>query len=213
MTMLADVKWPITYLITGGTASDQEFEEDLRRIQSLVSAAIEEGVTMVQLREKKLSGKHLFELASACAGLVRDSSTKLLVNDRTDIAVGARADGVHLTETSIPVAVIREKFGSDLLIGASVHSVDDAKAAAAGGADFAIYGPVFDSPGKGPAVGLEGLYDVCSTVAPFPVVGLGGIDYSNGRSVIEAGAAGVAAIRGLRDRQSIRSMVRSLRYG
>jgi thiamine-phosphate diphosphorylase len=156
MTMLADVKWPITYLITGGTASDQEFEEDLRRIQSLVSAAIEGGVTMVQLREKKLSGKHLFELTSACAGLVRDSSTKLLVNDRTDIAVGARADGVHLTETSIPVAVIREKFGSDLLIGASVHSVDDAKAAAAGGADFAIYGPVFDSPGKGPAVGLEG---------------------------------------------------------
>ena len=134
MTKLADVTGPITYLITDGSASDQDFEEDSHRICSLVSAAIEEGVAIIQLREKDLSGRHLFELASACARLTRNTSTKLLVNDRTDIAVGAHADGVHLTETSIPVSIIREKFGSDLLIGASVHSVLGAKAAAADGA-------------------------------------------------------------------------------
>ena len=211
MTMLTDVKGPISYLITDGNASDQGFEEDSRRIRLLVSAAIKEGVTMIQLREKDLSGKHLFELTSACAQLTRDTPTRLLVNDRSDIAVGAGADGVHLTETSIPVAVIREKFGSDLLIGASVHSVDGAKAAAAGGADFAVYGPVFNTPQKGMAIGLDRFGRTCAAVAPFPVLGLGGVDSSNCRSVLETGSAGIAAIRGFRDTDAIRSMMRSLR--
>jgi thiamine-phosphate pyrophosphorylase len=211
MTIFADATGPITYLITDGSASDHVFEDDALRIQTLVSAAIEECVTLIQLREKTLSGKHLFELTSACARLTRNTLTKLLVNDRTDIAVGAGADGVHLTETSIPIAVIREKFGSDLLIGASVHSVIGAKAAAAEGADLAVYGPVFDTPEKGAPVGLDRLAEACSAVAPFPILGLGGIDPSKVKSVLEAGAAGIAAIRSFRDPEAIRSIMRSLR--
>lgn len=210
MTRLADVKGPITYLITDGTADDRNFRQHSHRVRLLVTAAIAEGVSMIQLREKKLSGRHLFELASACADLTRGTLTKLLVNDRSDIAAGARADGVHLTEASIPVEVIRGKFGGDLLIGASAHSVDGAEAAAAGGADFAIFGPVFATPGKGPASGPDRLAEACSAVTPFPILGLGGIDASNCRSVIEAGASGVAAIRGFGDPDAIRAMMRCL---
>lgn len=209
--MLSDAKEPITYLITSGKATDENFSEAASDILALVAIAVREGVSLIQLREKQLSGRRLFELASACVNVVKNTRSKLLINDRGDIAVAARADGVHLTEVSIPISVAREVFGKGLLIGVSVHTPEGARSAAADGADFAVYGPIFETPGKGSAVGLEALADVCSEVAPFPVLGIGGIDGANCRSVIASGAAGVAAIRGMEDAESIRFMMRELR--
>ncbi len=209
--MLSDAKEPITYLITSGKATDENFSEAASDILALVAIAVREGVSLIQLREKQLSGRRLFELASACVNVVKNTRSKLLINDRGDIAVAAGADGVHLTEVSIPVSVAREVFGKELLIGVSTHTPEGARSGAADGADFAVYGPIFETPGKGPAVGVKLLADACSAIAAFPVLGVGGIDESNCRSVIAAGAAGVAAIRGMEDAESIRLMIRELR--
>lgn len=198
-------------MITDGSLIDDDFDRASGRVISLVEAAVDEGVAYVQLREKRLSGRNLFSLARMSAEITRSSSTRLLINDRVDVAVGAGADGVHLTETSVAADVIRKSFGNEILIICSVHSAESAADAASGGADLVVYGPVFETPGKGPAVGLDGLAQVCAAVSPFPVIGLGGIDAGNCRSVIEAGASGVAAIRGLSSRELINSMMEGLR--
>ena len=203
--------YPIVYLITSGNAQDEHFRDAMAEITGLVRIAVEEGVTLVQIREKKLSTRLLFELTAECVRITNGSATKLLVNDRVDIAIGAGADGVHLTENSIPADMIRQAFGDSILIAASVHSREAGNAAARSGADLVVFAPVFETPGKGPAVGLGDLAEVCSAVQPSLVIGLGGIDSVNCRSVIDAGAAGIAAIRGLQDRASITSIMRELR--
>ena len=201
---------PLIYAITDGSATADDFDRATDRILTLVRAAIAEEIAFIQVREKHLSGKQLFILASRCAKLTRGTSTRLVINDRADIASAAGADGVHLTEISVPVEVIRREFGSDLIIGASVHTSESARSANTAGADFVVYGPVFNTPGKGEAVGLESLARTCSFVAPFPVIGVGGIDASNCRSVIRAGAAGVAGIRSFGDRTSLSSITIAL---
>jgi thiamine-phosphate pyrophosphorylase len=210
MRMLSCVGRPIVYVITNGQATVEYFDEAAIQIVGLIEAAVDENVALFQIREKLLTGKQLFELTSMCAQATRGTSTKLLVNDRADIAAAAGADGVHLTETSIPVAVVRKAFGDKLLIGKSVHSAEKAIAASRDGADFAIYGPVFDTPGKGEAVGIESLAQTCSIVAPFPVIGLGGIDVSNCKAVVHTGAAGVAGIRSFSDREALLSIITAL---
>lgn len=202
---------PIVYLITLGNAQDASFRDAKADITGLVRIAVEQGVNMVQLREKILSAGLLFELAAECAQITKGSQTKLLINDRVDIAIEAGADGVHLPEKSIPAESIRQAFGDSNLIATSVHSREAAIKAARSGADLIVFGPVFDTPGKSPAVGLAALEDVCEAVRPFPVIGLGGIAALNCRSVVAAGAAGIAAIRGLQDRASIESMMMELR--
>jgi thiamine-phosphate pyrophosphorylase len=191
---------PITCLITGGETTDAtgESSEEFRRLLSLVERAVAARVTLVQLREKNLSGRVLFRLAAAAAGLARGSATRVLVNDRADIARAAGCDGVHLTTNSLPAREVRRAFGEDLLIGASTHALEEARAARDGGADFAVFGPVFDTPSKrayGPPVGLEALGNAARELKPFPVVALGGVSLGNAGEVLRAGAAGVAGIR------------------
>ena len=157
------------------------------------------GIEIVQIREKRLHARFLFELAQAAALLTSGTSTRLLINERFDIAIAAGADGVHLSSTSIPVVRVRAKVPSAFTIGVSTHSSAEVVAANDAGADYAMLGPIFESPGKGDPVGLDGLAGVCRSVYPFPVVGVGGIDASNEAAVIAAGAAGVAAIRYLND--------------
>jgi thiamine-phosphate pyrophosphorylase len=180
-------------------------------IIDIIRRAVSEGVTLVQLREKQLTARQLFELAVDAAAVTRGTATRLLVNDRFDIAIAAGADGVHLPSDSLPVAVVRDKIGPDMIIGVSTHSSLGAVAAAKQGADFAVFGPVFDTPGKGQATGIDVLAEVCREVGSFPVVGLGGIDQTNFRSVIDAGAAGFAAIRSLNDPDSLRTIIKLLR--
>ena len=190
---------PFRLLITPGLADPSNFSIQRTEILKSVELAAAAGIGCVQIREKRLPARLLFKLVREAAALTVSSSTKLLVNERFDIAIAAGADGVHLTSTSMPLARVREAVPSRFLIGVSTHSLAEIAAAKDSGADYAMLGPIFETPGKGEPIGLEELERVCCTVAPFPVVAVGGIDASNEAAVIGAGAAGVAAIRYLND--------------
>ena len=199
---------PITYLITSGescSATDSSSEE-FRRLLSSVRAAVEARVTLVQLREKALTGRILFELAAAAAHVARGSGTRILVNDRADVARAAGCDGVHLTTNSLEASAVRQAFGEEFLIGVSAHAPAEARAARDGGGDFAVFGPVFDTPSKrayGAPAGLGALEEAARELSPFPVVALGGVGETNAADVLRAGAAGVAGIRLFADGQNL----------
>ena len=203
---------PITYLITSGETSSATGpeSEEFRRLLALVRAAVEARVTLVQLREKELTGRVLFELAAAAAHIARDSTTRVLVNDRADVARAAGCDGVHLTTRSLGAPVVRRAFGEEFLIGVSAHTLEEARAAREGGADFAVFGPVFDTPSKrafGPPVGLDALKEAARELSPFPLVALGGVGEEEVKEVLRAGAAGVAGIRLFSNGQNLARIV------
>lgn len=209
------LKPPISYLITSG-ATDRattHASADFARLLALVAAATAAGVTLVQLREKLLRPRVLFELTTRAARITRGSATRLVVNDRADIARAAGADGVQLTTQSLAAASVRRAFGPDLLIGVSTHTLATAQAAHAAGADFAVLGPIFDTPTKrayGPPLGLAELRAATHALAPFPVIAIGGITRANMRAALAAGASGIAAIRLFADAQTIADQVRAL---
>ena len=189
---------PISYAITSGattantTPDDPEFAAILRWVEAAVAAQI----PLIQIREKSLSARVLYELARGAAALTLNTSTKLLINDRFDIARAAGADGVHLTERSLPVSIVRHVCGEEFLIGVSTHSLEAAQSAAKV-ADFIVFGPVFETESKrgfGPPQGLEKLGEVCEALAGFPVLAIGGINVENANDCFAAGASGVAGI-------------------
>jgi thiamine-phosphate pyrophosphorylase len=191
---------PIIYLITSGATTPVSscLNEDFRHLLALVSAAVEAGIPLIQLREKSLNSRTLYELTVRCVELTRGTMSRLIVNDRADIARAARADGVHLTRRSLDAAIIRRTFGPDFLIGVSTHTLSEAQAARASGADFAVFGPVFDTPSKriyGSPAGLGKLSEVARSLSPFPLFALGGITSENALDALRAGASGVAAIQ------------------
>jgi thiamine-phosphate pyrophosphorylase len=184
---------PITYPITSGKTTPQTISDTLRFVRAVVEAE----VVLLQIREKSLPARVLYELATRAAEITRGSKTRLLVNDRADIARAAGADGVHLTSQSLPAGVVRRTFGSEFLIGVSTHSLDEARAARDGGADFVVFGPVFDTESKrgfGAPQGLDKLRQVADELRGFPVLAIGGISLENAGACFDAGASGVAAI-------------------
>lgn len=206
---------PLLYLITSGATSEQttSSSNEYSDVLKLTEAAVAAGIDLVQIREKRLNTKVLFELASHAAEITRGTSTQLLINDRSDVAAGAGADGVHLTTQSLPVAAVRTSFGPELLIGVSTHSAEEADAARAGGADFVVFGPVFEPLSKpyGRPVGVQALSSVASAVAPLPVIALGGVDLGKVMECARAGAAGVAAITMFNDRDGLKDIAREVR--
>ena len=199
---------PIIYPITSGKTSPQTTPDDpqFSEILRLVRAAADADVPLFQIREKSLHARVLYELVARAAKITRGSTTRLLVNDRSDIARAAGADGVHLTTQSLPVEVVRSLFGADFLIGVSTHSLDEALAARAGGADFVVFGPVFETESKrayGEPQGLSKLAEVVRELSEFPVVAIGGITLDNVDECLQAGARGIAAIRLLNDTENL----------
>ena len=197
--MRFDLSKPIRYLITRGASTETTTSEspEFRQILAQVSAAVAAGLELIQLREKRLTARVLFELSEQSAALTRGSATRLLVNDRADVAAAAGADGVHLTTQSIDAATIRRTFGKDFLIGASTHSLAEAEVVKEGRADFVVFGPVFATPSKenyGLPAGLAKLERVAKHLTPFPVLALGGVDVTNARECLRAGASGIAGI-------------------
>jgi len=197
---------PIVYPITSGESTPDH-------ILQLVCAAVDAEIPLFQIREKSLSARVLFELVARAAELTRSTRTRLLVNDRSDIARAAGADGVHLTTHSLPVEVVRRIYGPEFVIGVSTHSLDEARAAR-GGADFVVFGPVFETESKrvyGPPQGLSKLREVTRELGEFPVVAIGGVTIENVSECFEAGARGVAAIRLLSDAENLASIVETIR--
>jgi len=167
-----------------------------RDLLDVVGACLRAGLPAVQLREKDLSALELARLARALRALTARHGARLVVNDRADVALAVGADGVQRTSTSLPVADIRAVVDKRLAVGASVHSLDEAVAAAGEGADWIVFGPVYDTPSKrawGPPQGLAALRDVARAVS-VPVIAIGGITPARVGEVREAGARGVAVI-------------------
>ncbi len=152
-------------------------------------------------------------MTARCLELTRGTETRLLVNDRADIASAAGADGCHLTTHSLEASIIRRTFGPDFLIGVSAHSLAEAQAARDQRADFAVFGPVFDTPSKrafGEPAGVDALREAARALSPFPILGLGGITSANAREVLRAGASGVAAIRLFSDLKNLDAAVSTI---
>ena len=199
---------PIIYPITSGATSPQTTPDDphFSEILRLVRAAVDAEVPLFQIREKSLHARVLFELVARAVEITHGSKTRLLVNDRSDIARAAGADGVHLTTQSLPVEVVRTICGAGFVIGVSTHSLDEARAAQAAGADFVVFGPVFETESKrayGEAQGLDKLRDVTRALGEFPVVAIGGITLQNAGECLRMGASGIAAIRLLNDAENL----------
>jgi thiamine-phosphate pyrophosphorylase len=214
--MPLDQRRPITYLITSGatTLNTTSYSDEFSRIIRLAEAAVEAEISLVQIREKRLTARVLYELVVRCAALTRGSGTRLLVNDRVDIALTAPADGVHLTSQSMRADIVRQLCSKEFLVGVSTHSLAEAKAAREGGASFVLFGPVFETESKrafGPPQGLEKLREVTRELALFPVIAIGGVTLENSGECFRTGASGVAAIRLFSDARMLRETVRAIR--
>ena len=172
-----------------------------------IRAAITAGVDWVQIREKDLTGRELLALVrDAVAG---SGSTRVIVNDRLDVALAAGAAGVHLGRESLSARDVVNWCRSgnaprDFLIGVSCHSLEEAREAESAGASYIFFGPVFDTPSKrgmGEPQGVARLGEICRSVA-IPVVAIGGVSEDNAGECFRAGATGIAAIRMFQDAQN-----------
>ena len=182
------------YLITG----DRGDEVETLRI---VEAALEGGANVIQLRKKSMPMLEQYRLALALRILTREHEVLLIVNDHADLAIAADADGVHLGQEDLPPDAVRSLPGfGGRLIGRSTHSLEQARAAIAEGADYFAVGPVYPTPTKAgrPAVGTALVSEVAA-IADRPFLAVGGIDHDNAPDVIEAGAGAVAVVRAVYD--------------
>jgi thiamine-phosphate pyrophosphorylase len=204
---------PILCYVTDRTAVA---EGDLR---VAIRHAIAAGVDWIQIREKDLPARELGALVREGVAAARGTSTRIIVNDRLDIAVTENAAGVHLGGESMPVADVRAwcsrfpALPAGFLIGASTHSLDAAQAAERDDADYIFFGPVFATPAKlqyGPPQGLARLEEVCRAVR-IPVIAIGGITTENTADCLRVGAAGIAAIRLFQESPNVDAVVRALR--
>lgn len=178
-----------------------------------LQSAVRAGVDLIQLREKDLATRDLVELATTAVKACRGSETRIVINDRLDVAMALGAHGVHLGGQSVPIEAVRRHVGKDFLIGASCHSLGQAIEAEEGGSDYLLLGPVFDTPSKrryGPPLGLGKLSEVTHRIK-IPVLALGGIRVERVRACLDAGAAGIAAIRLFQDCPSVEDRVVELR--
>jgi len=171
------------------------------------------GVDIIHVRERDLEAAQLGILVTAVVSATRGSSTKVVVNDRVDVAIACGADGVHLRGDSMPAARVRRMAPDGFLIGRSVHSAEEASTVAAG-ADYLVAGTVFPTtskPGQAAVLGLPGLSTIAHAVN-VPVLAIGGMSVERASAVAGAGARGLSAIGLFADPdRPIKEVVRLLR--
>jgi thiamine-phosphate pyrophosphorylase len=180
---------------------------------SAIEGAISAGVDLIQIREKDLEGRALEKMTREAVSLACGSGyTKILVNDRLDVALACEAHGIHVPGDGLRVDSIRKCTPPGFIIGASTHSLDDIRRAAAGGADLVVFGPVYPTPSKpgAPGVGIQRLAEVVRGTN-LPVYALGGITPDHVPEVAATGAAGVAGISVFMRDDSLEKLMREIR--
>ena len=165
----------------------------------VLDALLAAGVKLIQYRDKNSSALEIFRASLPLAERAPQAGCVFMVNDRPDIVVAVGAGGVHVGQEDLPVELARQIVGPERWVGYSTHNLSQVRDAEASSADYIAYGPIFATQSKerpDPTVGLEGLRRAREATAK-PLVAIGGITVGNARSVIEAGADGVAVIRDL----------------
>jgi thiamine-phosphate pyrophosphorylase len=181
-----------------------------RPLVPLVEQAVRGGLRAVQVRERDLATQELLGLIRELCATMHGQDGRVLINDRVDLALALDADGVHLRADSLPVAVTRRLLGADRLIGVSTHSTDEVVRAESDGADFAVLGPIYETPSKrqyGKPIGLRPLEEA-SRRCRIPVFAIGGITVARVDEVRRAGAYGVAAVSAILSAASVESAIR-----
>jgi thiamine-phosphate pyrophosphorylase len=203
------LRTPLVYLITEGKLTAENFNEESKRVLETIEGAVSFRIPLIQIREKKLPARLVFQLTKEAVRIVKrkfpDSNTKILVNERADVAYLAKAHGVHLPECSVPAEVIRKVFPKDFIIGVSCHDIQACLDSVKSGVDFVTFSPIFSTPNKGQPKGLQTLKEVCEKLKPFPVIALGGINQENYKEVLKI-ASGFAAIRFFSDRSNLEKL-------
>lgn len=178
------------YLVT-----DRELARG-RTTLEIAGAAIRGGVSCIQLREKTCSTREFIDEALAIRSLLARHEIPLIINDRVDVALAVKADGIHLGQKDMPCSMARKIIPESMIVGISVESLDDAIAAQKDGADYLGVSPIYSTPTKtdtAQPLGLEGLRSIRSEV-DLPLVGIGGLNADNAAAVIHNGADGVAVV-------------------
>jgi thiamine-phosphate pyrophosphorylase len=224
VSLLARPAHPILCYVTDRRSLPLSTSADAHNLLfASVERAAAAGVDWIQLREKDFSGKEWEQLARESLRRISrtGAATRLFVNDRLDVALACGAGGVHLSENGVPVSEacrLRDEFFSsrsekrDFLVGVSCHSLGASLGAARAGADYIYFSPIFNTPSKanyGPPQGLDRLATICRALT-IPVIAIGGISPENGESCLQAGAAGVAAIRLFQESSELNDTLRAL---
>jgi len=165
-------------------------------VSSVVNAALDGGTSVVQLRDKDASTREMIELGQKLRTVTERKGVPLLVNDRVDVALAIKADGVHVGQDDMPVGMVRKLVGADMIIGMSAGTVEEAVQAESDGADYLGVGAVYATSSKsdaGDPIGTQALKAIVDSVS-IPVVAIGGINGKNAHECITQGAAGVAVI-------------------
>lgn len=187
------VQLPKVYPITDTVISGLSHCEQVKQL-------IAGGATLIQLREKRASSRVFYSDAQASLQIARSAGVKLIINDRVDIALALRADGVHLGQDDMPVDAARRILGDDAVIGFSTHNIEQVCAALRLPIDYLAIGPIFPTTSKrnpDPVAGLNQLKLAREMSVSMPVVAIGGINRSNAPDVLNAGASAVAVISAL----------------
>jgi thiamine-phosphate diphosphorylase len=166
---------------------------EVAALERFLDEVIGAGADLIQIRERDLEAARLRDVTARAVSAARGRGPVIVVNDRLDVAVAARADGVHLPHDGLPVAGVRA-LAPDALVGRSIHSLEEARGSPA--PDYLLFGTIFASESKTPGAPVQGLERLTLAVdaAPCPVLAIGGIDPARARQCRQAGATGVAAI-------------------
>ena len=197
---------PKLYAITDARLSGLSHAEQVLRLS-------DGGATLIQLREKHKTPREFYEEAKVSLETARERNVTLIINDRVDIALILKSDGIHLGQDDMPPEAARKILGADAIIGFSTHNIAQAIEATKRQVDYIAIGPIFGTTTKekpDPIVGLEGLRRVRNAIGDFPLVAIGGITRENAIDVLLAGADSVAlisALLGARDEIETRTQV------
>ena len=204
--MKCDKKTMLLYAVTDRAWTGRQ------SLYEQVEAALKGGATCIQLREKNLNGEEFLREAIEMAALCKKYKVPFLINDNVEIAIKCHADGVHVGQEDMEASRVRQRVGKDMIIGVSVHSVEEAMEAVKNGADYLGVGAVFSTSTKTDAEVLpkEVLGDICSAVE-IPVVAIGGISKANISQLSGTGVDGVALVSAIFAAEDIEGECRLLR--